>query len=101
MTRRCFGLKSLSVCPRAIHTDATPCRAARRQDASTEKTLPHVDYVRMFTSGSVQGFGFVFHFTEDKKKKGVFTALTLLVGSANKQKRGAVTVFLDCTEGRT
>lgn len=48
------------------------------------KTLPHADYIRMFTSGSVQGFGFVFHFTKNKKK--VFTALTLLVGSVNKHE---------------
>lgn len=57
---------------------------ARRQDASAEKTLPHVDYIKMFTSGSVKGFGFVFHFK--KKKKSVFAALTLLVGSINKRE---------------
>lgn len=55
---------------------------ARRQDASAEKTPPHVDYIKMFTSGSVKGFGFVFHL--EKKKKRAFAALTLLVGSVNK-----------------
>lgn len=57
---------------------------ARRQDASAEKkTLPHVDYIKNVYVWLRQGLWFCLPL---KKKKSVFAALTLLVGSVNKRE---------------
>lgn len=66
-------------------------RASYRQDASAEKTLPHVDFIIMFMSGSIKGFSFVsFFFFYVYSQLSRFSQLC-------KQTRGAITVFSDGT----
>lgn len=55
-------------------------RAGYRQDASAEKTLPHVGFIIMFMSGSIKAFSFVFFF-----KMCIHSSHTL-VSSVNKHE---------------
>lgn len=91
MTRRCFGLKSLCVLTEGdpYWRHAMLCLGmsgrllADRMPRRRRRPCRMLIILNMFTSGSVKGFGFVFHL---KKKKSVFAALTLLVGSVNKRE---------------